>query len=353
MITETTFKLCSSCKECQSLDQFPLNKCVKSGYDYKCKKCHRESWHKRKPPITKINHVYPKGWVLDVVTIREILRYDEEIGAFRWIVEHAQNPIGSIAGTTRGIDSDCISINGKRYRIDHLKAFWSDGVMPVAERRREGWMRDYECEWMKDIKGNAKDFDWSCVWKHESSKQKQRMKWASMTLEEKRERDAKRCKIKQVERKKNWKIANLDKVKKQSDLWRKNNPDKLRVYGRNSRRRSRQNPKLRSRYNLRQRFKCLMRTVKRGGATSFSKTIGCTTKDLAIHLESKFKRGMTWSNYGKHWHVDHIIPCAVFNHSDPKQVKQCWHWTNLQPLEADKNMAKSDTITNPQLSLCI
>ena len=173
----------------------------------------------------------------------------------------------------------------------------------------------------------------------------------SLSIEERRQREAKknRCPIKKSEKKKRWKLNNPEKVKSQNDLWRKNNPDKLREYER----RSRSNPKNKPKYNLKKRFKCLMATAKKGGSSSFSKTIGCTTKQLASHLESKFKRGMTWDNYGTHWHVDHIIPVAAFDHSNSNQVTQCWHFRNLQPLQAKKNMEKGYTITKPQLSLCI
>ena len=48
---------------------------------------------------------------------------------------------------------------------------------------------------------------------------------------------------------------------------------------------------------------------------------------------------MTRENYGL-WHVDHIKACAKFNLADPAQQRDCCHWSNLQPLEATKNMRK-------------
>lgn len=62
------------------------------------------------------------------------------------------------------------------------------------------------------------------------------------------------------------------------------------------------------------------------------------------HIESKFKKGMYWNNYGSHWHIDHIVPLSRFDLSDPYQAKLANHWTNLQPLEASRNMEKSDRI---------
>jgi 5-methylcytosine-specific restriction endonuclease McrA len=51
---------------------------------------------------------------------------------------------------------------------------------------------------------------------------------------------------------------------------------------------------------------------------------------------------MSWDNYGTYWHIDHIIPCSNFDFSDPIQQKECFNYTNLQPLEAKANIKKSN-----------
>jgi len=112
-------------------------------------------------------------------------------------------------------------------------------------------------------------------------------------------------------------------------------------------------PQARAKDNLRTRLKVLMKTARKGGANVKSSFIGCTTEQLAKHLEAGFTKRMSWKNYGTYWHVDHVLPCALFDHTDAKQVAQCWHWTNLRALEAKKNMEKSDTITEPQMNLLL
>jgi len=67
--------------------------------------------------------------------------------------------------------------------------------------------------------------------------------------------------------------------------------------------------------------------------------IGCTPLELKTHLERKFTEGMSWDNYGK-WHIDHIIPCAAFDLTDPVQQRQCFHYSNLQPMWATANFKK-------------
>jgi len=74
--------------------------------------------------------------------------------------------------------------------------------------------------------------------------------------------------------------------------------------------------------------------------------IGCSIEELIKHLESKFKSGMSWENYGK-WHIDHIRPLSKFDLSDENQLKEACHYSNLQPLWAFENLSKgAKTINN-------
>ena len=61
--------------------------------------------------------------------------------------------------------------------------------------------------------------------------------------------------------------------------------------------------------------------------------------ELVSHLEAQFVDGMTWGNYGQ-WHVDHIKPCAAFDHSDSEQFAECWGLSNLRPLWGGDNISK-------------
>lgn len=67
--------------------------------------------------------------------------------------------------------------------------------------------------------------------------------------------------------------------------------------------------------------------------------IGCDINFLKQYIESLWKEGMSWENYGK-WHIDHIKPCASFNLSLPEQQKICFNYNNLQPLWAKENILK-------------
>jgi hypothetical protein len=77
------------------------------------------------------------------------------------------------------------------------------------------------------------------------------------------------------------------------------------------------------------------------------KLLGCSIEHARKHLESQFKEGMTWENYGKYgWHIDHIIPCASFDLTDPEQQKKCFNYKNLQPLWWQENLSKGSKILN-------
>ena len=91
---------------------------------------------------------------------------------------------------------------------------------------------------------------------------------------------------------------------------------------------------------------CLRQRVRKAIFSTGSKKcdhtmdlVGCSILELLSHLASQFQPGMTFENHGE-WHIDHIIPCAVFNLTDPEQQKACFHYSNLQPLWAEENIRK-------------
>ena len=76
---------------------------------------------------------------------------------------------------------------------------------------------------------------------------------------------------------------------------------------------------------------------------SSQKMLGCTWEEFRIYIENQFAEGMTWENHGQFgWHIDHIIPLA--SASTLEEVEALCHYTNLQPLWWQDNLAKSDKI---------
>ena len=137
---------------------------------------------------------------------------------------------------------------------------------------------------------------------------------------------------------KNYRAENKDFYIEYQKNWRKNNPEKKNANQREYRKKRRNRDiEFRVLENLRNRlWSALKGNIKE--STTMQLT-GCSLTELKNYLEKKFEDGMSWDNYGV-WHIDHIIPCARFNLSDPEQQKICFHYTNLQPLWGEHNLKK-------------
>lgn len=122
---------------------------------------------------------------------------------------------------------------------------------------------------------------------------------------------------------------------------RKDNPDYIAwrtKYFREYTTNKRKNP----RHRLDHRMGQLMRgsLVGKGGRT-WESLVGYSIDDLFIHLEKQFLPGMSWENMSD-WHIDHILPRAMFNYEteyDP-DFRVCWSLTNLRPIWAEENIKK-------------
>lgn len=126
--------------------------------------------------------------------------------------------------------------------------------------------------------------------------------------------------------------------------WRKRNSDKLR----SQRRELYKDPIRRLKKTFRSR---LVDTIKgRSKTSAILEYLGCSYDELIAHLESKWKKGMTWDNYGNPngdhsdcWHVDHIIPISSLG-TDEDSLRILWHYSNLQPLWGKENLSKGSRL---------
>ena len=76
------------------------------------------------------------------------------------------------------------------------------------------------------------------------------------------------------------------------------------------------------------------------------KLIGCSREELKIHLEKQFRPGMNWENYNYNgWHIDHIIPLSTAKSFEEIVEKKLMHYTNLQPLWRLDNQKKGGVKT--------
>lgn len=155
-------------------------------------------------------------------------------------------------------------------------------------------------------------------------------------------------KIKKQQRK--YQVENKDKINEYNKRWRQSNPDKIYAIRRKHREEHREKINKRRREKRKENINFRLRTIisnrikmalSRGSKNSTSYELtGCSWEHLKLYLESQFRVGMSWDNFGD-WHIDHIKPCCSFDLTDIEQQKLCFHYTNLQPLWAIDNLKKS------------
>lgn len=99
--------------------------------------------------------------------------------------------------------------------------------------------------------------------------------------------------------------------------------------------------------NLRSRVWCLLNRGNGKNEKFFKQNeiLGCSPFFLKSYLESLFTEGMSWDNYGMEgWWIDHIKPCDSFKPFTEEQQRECFHYTNLQPLWWYENISKGAKI---------
>lgn len=140
--------------------------------------------------------------------------------------------------------------------------------------------------------------------------------------------------------------------------WRKENPDKFKELCKKYREKPEKKKKrakyLKDKYTddmnfrLDRLYRTRVRTFIKGGIkkgnAKYTAMLGCSWDTLRAWLESNFADGMTWDNYGTYWHVDHAMPCSVFDFTVEENVKVCFNWSNLSPLIGSENISKSNKV---------
>lgn len=140
-------------------------------------------------------------------------------------------------------------------------------------------------------------------------------------------------------------ISNRSTILKRQSIYNKNNRSKKNKYESNK---CRTDISYRIARNIRSRIGSCIRTQRTNKNNHTFRLLGCDKYSLMAYLEQHFYdrstgEEMSWENYGLDgWHIDHIRPCASFDLTDPEQQKECFHYTNLQPLWAEDNLRKSD-----------
>jgi len=86
----------------------------------------------------------------------------------------------------------------------------------------------------------------------------------------------------------------------------------------------------------------LKRVLARLGHEKTGRTheeLGYSATMLRLRIETNFRKGMSWGNYGE-WHIDHTIPIAHFVAKGESRPSVINALCNLRPMWAHENMSK-------------
>ncbi|MCK9428915.1 MAG: hypothetical protein M0R17_02750 [Candidatus Omnitrophica bacterium] len=132
--------------------------------------------------------------------------------------------------------------------------------------------------------------------------------------------------------------------------YRKNNKDKWITYRVINKEKIKERNKTNWKNNDNYRIKSLLRhrlwllVKKEYKKSSALKLLGISIENFKKYIISKFTEGMTWEKLmNGEIHIDHIVPCAVFNLKCSYHQKLCFHWSNLQPLWATTKVINNIT----------
>lgn len=139
--------------------------------------------------------------------------------------------------------------------------------------------------------------------------------------------------------------------------WQKNNPEKIReimkrYYEKNKVKIKEYTKIYKRNRTLEQRLKDCIRKRIWSALRGYTKAKKSTLEELGVnsieefknYIQNQFQEGMSWKNYGKEWHIDHIVPCSYWDLNKKEERYLCFHYKNLQPMWAKENRIKSDKL---------
>jgi len=158
--------------------------------------------------------------------------------------------------------------------------------------------------------------------------------------------------------KKKWQDNNKDKNKEYRKKYRALDPEKYRKsfkdwYDKNKnlktyldkksayfRRKDSIDPQYRLAMMIRKRTNSMIRNNFNSG--KIVAMLGVSWTDFSFYLESKFKDGMSFKNYGQ-WQIDHIKPLSSFDLTNSEEFFKAANYSNIQPLWVEDHLEKTKT----------
>lgn len=136
---------------------------------------------------------------------------------------------------------------------------------------------------------------------------------------------------------------NREKIRAQRAKFHEENPDNRKE----QQKKRRERPEIKLEMTLRRRARrCLIYGPR------CMKILGCSIHFLQLWFKFQFKLLdplMTLENHGSYWEIDHVKPVSSFDLNKEEDVKECFHWKNVSPLEKSLNREKSCKILKQHL----
>ena len=175
---------------------------------------------------------------------------------------------------------------------------------------------------------------------------------------------------------KKWKLKNSEKLKAQAKkhynenkeyyaikykIWVEDNREHTRKYAKEYRKNNHEKELKRCREYQKNKYKTdinyklrmliggrIRRVLNHSRTNKGNKSIellGCSLPFLKEYIENLFQKEMSWDKFHNgEIHIDHKIPCASFDLTDLNQQRECFHYSNLQPLWAVDNLRKGSKV---------
>ena len=92
--------------------------------------------------------------------------------------------------------------------------------------------------------------------------------------------------------------------------------------------------------NLAQRVRGALKGKSKKSASTLA-LLGCDVDFLTRYLKELLPITAPNATSLEECHIDHIIPCKMYDLTDPIEQQKCFNWRNLQPLTPHDNLTKN------------
>lgn len=191
--------------------------------------------------------------------------------------------------------------------------------------------------------------------------------WCLSCIKDYRDINKEKLKLKRIEYKKTERYKNIreiyfnknrDKKRKyEIEYYDKNREIRQKKKRENYHNRKKQNNSIRNkrtkeekeiqfaiRERVRSGFKRLLKSRAIQKRKTFFEYTGISIEKYIDHFKKHYPEQFSNINKKGLYHIDHIIPCAIYDFNNPEDIVKCWQPENLRIILASDNLKKLDKI---------